>query len=60
MMDKTALCDALKSQPGLRVPDLMKQMQKSRPTIERYLRQLRQSGLIEFCGAPKNGGYFAK
>ena len=50
----------LKSQPGLRVPDLMKQMQKSRPTIERYLRQLRQSGLIEFRGAPKNGGYFAK
>ena len=58
--DCEKLLQAMKNHPGLRVPDLMKQMQKSRPTIERYLRQLRHSGLIEFRGAPKNGGYFAK
>ena len=58
--DCEKLLQVMKNHPGLRVPDLMKQMQKSRPTIERYLRQLRQSGLIEFRGAPKNGGYFAK
>ena len=58
--DCEKLLQVMKNHPGLRVPDLMKQMQKSRPTIERYLRQLRQSGLIEFRGAPKNGRYFAK
>ena len=58
--DCEKLLQVMKNHPGLRVPDLMKQMQKSRPTIERYLRQLRHSGLIEFRGAPKNGGYFAK
>jgi len=54
------LLQILKNNPGLRVPELMKQMQKSRPTVERYLRQLREKELVEFRGAPKNGGYFAK
>ena len=58
--DCEKLLQILKNEPGLRVPELMKQMQKSRPTVERYLRQLREKELVEFRGAPKNGGYFAK
>ena len=58
--DCEKLLQILKHDPGLRVPELMKQMQKSRPTVERYLRQLREKELIEFRGAPKNGGYFTK
>ncbi len=48
----------LHASPGSRVPDLAKTAKKSRPSIERYLRELRNAGKIEFRGAPKNGGYF--
>ena len=54
------LLQILKDNPGLRVPELINRLKKSRPTVERYLRQLRKNDLIEFRGAPKNGGYFAK
>ncbi len=50
----------LREHPGWRVPMLLKMMNKSRPTVERYLHQLREQGKIEFRGAPKNGGYFVK
>jgi len=50
----------LKEHPGWRVPNLAEAAGKSRSTIERYLRQLRDQGRIGFRGAPKNGGYFAK
>ncbi|NMD88379.1 ArsR family transcriptional regulator [Victivallis vadensis] len=50
----------LQSHPGWRVPNLAEALQKSRPTIERHLRELRNTGKIEFRGAPKNGGYFSK
>ena len=58
--DGEKLLQLVKDHPGSRVADLMKPLKKSRPTVERYLRQLREQGLIEFRGAPKNGGYFAK
>lgn len=54
------LLQILKTHPGWRVPDLSLALKKSRPTVERYLRLLRTRGKIEFRGAPKNGGYFAK
>ena len=50
----------LQAHPGWRVPNLAETLQKSRPTIERHLRELRNTGRIEFRGAPKNGGYFTK
>ena len=50
----------LQAHPGWRVPNLAETLQKSRPTIERHLRELRNAGRIEFRGAPKNGGYFTK
>lgn len=54
------LLQIIKNNPGFRVPELARKIQKSRPAVERYLRQLKQLGLIEFRGVPKNGGYFVK
>ena len=59
-LEAEKLLQILKSNPGLRVPELINRLQKSRPTVERYLRLLRKHDLIEFRGAPKNGGYFVK
>ena len=50
----------LQTHPGWRVPNFAEALQKSRPTIERHLRELRNADKIEFRGAPKNGGYFSK
>lgn len=50
----------LQVHPGWRVPNLAEALQKSRPTVERHLRELRNAGRVEFRGAPKNGGYFVK
>ena len=58
--DQAEIMSLLKEHPGWRVPNLVQAAGKSRPTIERYLRKLREQGLIEFRGAPKNGGYFVK
>ena len=46
--------------PGLRSKDLAVLTGKSIPTISRFLKGLKDNGKIEFHGAPKNGGYFAK
>ena len=46
--------------PGLKVSDLARRAGKSPRTIERWLKQLRDSQSIEFRGAPKTGGYYLK
>ena len=46
--------------PGLKVADLAKRAGKSPRTMERWLKQLRDSQSIEFRGAPKTGGYYLK
>jgi len=45
---------------GLLAPKLSKQTGKSIITIKRYLAKLKESGKIEFRGAPKTGGYYVK
>lgn len=45
-------------QPGLRAPVLAQALNTSPKNVERWLRQLRQTGAIEFRGAPKTGGYY--
>ena len=44
--------------PECRMPDIVKMIGKSKSTIERTLKTLREGGLIEYKGALKNGGYF--
>ena len=46
--------------PGVKVSDLARHAGKSPRTIERWLKQLRDSQSIEFRGAPKTGGYYLK
>ena len=52
--------EVVKSHPGLRKPELVPLVGKSRATVERALSSLISSGRIEFRGAPKNGGYYVR
>jgi ATP-dependent DNA helicase RecG len=55
-----ALLALIAHHPGLRAPLLAKKMQTSVKNIERWLKNLKENGDIEFRGASKTGGYFAK
>lgn len=55
----TALLNLITKQPGLRVPALASALDTSPKNIERWLKQLKARGQIEFRGAPKTGGYHA-
>ena len=54
------LADLIRKQPGLRAPALAATLQTSVKNVERWLKQLKDSQLIEFRGAPKTGGYHPK
>lgn len=51
---------AIKSNPGVRKPQLLKIVTTSRATAERSIAQLRHLNKVEFRGAPKTGGYYCK
>ena len=55
-----ALLALITHHPGLRAPLLADKMQTSVKNIERWLKNLKENGDIEFRGASKTGGYFAK
>jgi ATP-dependent DNA helicase RecG len=57
--DPTQLLQLIQSKPGLKTTELAAQTGKPKRTIERWLKQLKAQGLIEFRGAPKTGGYHA-
>jgi ATP-dependent DNA helicase RecG len=42
---------------GLNASEISGRINKSIPTVERYIRLLRKKGIIEFRGIPKTGGY---
>ena len=50
----------VENNPGVRSDELAQLVNKSLSTVSRSLRILKADGKIEFRGAPKNGGYFAK
>lgn len=50
----------IQTQPGLRAPSLAKALNTSVKNVERWLQQLRGQERIEFRGATKTGGYYAK
>ncbi|RZF58570.1 ATP-binding protein [Sphingobacterium corticibacterium] len=50
-----ALIDAT---PGMNAKQLSSAIGKGHSTVERYLKILRENQLIEFRGAPKDGGYY--
>lgn len=47
-------------EPGLRSRALAEMLQTSPKNVERWLKQLKHSGQIEFRGATKTGGYYQK
>ncbi len=46
--------------PGCRVNFIAETIGISNRIVERYIRQLREQGKIEFRGAPKTGGYYGR
>ena len=52
------LLDVIREHPGKRANELATLIGKSVPSVERYVRALKDSGQVEFRGAPKNGGYW--
>ncbi len=50
----------IKKFPGSSAPFITEKTGKSLPTIKRHLADLKSREMIEFIGAPKNGGYFIK
>ena len=54
---KTVL-DTIAMRPGVRTNEIATHIGKSIPTVSRYIKTLKDSGKIEFRGAPKNGGVF--
>lgn len=44
--------------PGMNAKQLAAAIGKGHSTVERYLKTLRENRLIEFRGAPKDGGYY--
>ena len=53
------LLDVIRRNPGTRANEPAGHIGKSVQSVERYVKVLRETGRIEFRGAPKNGGYFA-
>ena len=53
-----SLLKLIKENEGKRVPFFATALQTSEKNIERWLKQLRETGAIEFRGAPKSGGYY--
>lgn len=53
------LLAVIRSTPGKRANELATLIGKSVQSVERYVKHLKDTGKIEFRGAPKNGGYYA-
>lgn len=51
------LLDIIRMHPGLPAPDIAKHLGLTSKNIERWLKQLKADGKVEFKGPPKTGGY---
>lgn len=54
------ILNLLSNKPLQKAHEIAEQLNKGVSTVERYLRILKDNGLIEFVGAPKTGGYKLK
>ncbi len=50
--------EVIAENPGLRTPALAKRLGVSRSTVRNAIARLKAEGLVEFVGAPRNGGYY--
>jgi ATP-dependent DNA helicase RecG len=53
-----SLIACIKQHPGLRTPELSSLLNVPPKTLERWLRRLREEGLVVFKGPAKTGGYY--
>ena len=49
--------ECIENQPGCRQNNLAQQTGISERRVKRYIAELKKKNLVEFRGAPKNGGY---
>ncbi|MDR1679723.1 MAG: Fic family protein [Prevotellaceae bacterium] len=49
--------DFIKEKPLVKINSIEKHIQKSNKTVKRYLKILKDNGLIEYVGSDKTGGY---
>ncbi len=54
------LLKLIHSKPGIKTTELVSLTAKPQRTVERWLKQLKDSQRIEFRGAPKTGGYYPR
>ena len=54
------LLELIRSTPGRKSSDFRKALGQPQRTIERWLKQLKDTEKIEFRGTPKTGGYFVR
>jgi len=52
------LLSYIQSHPGQRAGEMAVAFKLTQRTIERWLKQLKEKGLVEFRGAAKTGGYY--
>ncbi len=51
------LLNIIKKYPGKRTPFFSRELNTSSKNIERWIKKLRDKGIIEFKGSSKSGGY---
>lgn len=54
------LLEYIKAHPGQKTAQIQKAVNLPQRTLERHLKQLKDTDKIEFQGSPKTGGYYAK
>ena len=50
----------IQQNPGLRANAIAAELSISERSVERHLKRLKEENMIEFRGAPRNGGYYRK
>jgi len=56
----TKLKNYISNNPGKRTSQMVKAGIAPQKTIERWIKKLKEDGLVEFVGSPKSGGYFIR
>lgn len=57
-IDITIIVNYIREHEGVNTSEIASMTGKSKPTIERHLKIAKVTGIIEFRGAPKTGGYY--
>lgn len=57
---ETLILTFLEKNPGIKVKDISKYINKGIATTERYIKSLKEKELVVYVGARKTGGYYKK